>query len=62
MTDTGAPGGLNKNARLADAGYDPVVEVDELVKILGLSRHDREDRDCETRHRLGPGRDRDGRG
>ena len=32
-----------------DAGYDPVVEAEELEKILGLSRHDREDRDREAR-------------
>jgi hypothetical protein len=44
---------LDKSARLGDAGYDPVVEVDELEKILGLSRHDREDRDHEaTRRRV----------
>jgi ATP-dependent Lon protease len=41
--------GLDKNARLGDTGYDPVVEVDELEKILGLSRHDRDDCDRESR-------------
>jgi len=49
VADTDAAGGLDKSARLGDAGYDPVVEVDELEKILGLSRHDREDRDREAR-------------
>ena len=48
-TAADAAGGLDKSARLGDAGYDPVVEVDELEKILGLSRHDREDRDREAR-------------
>jgi ATP-dependent Lon protease len=48
MADTDVTGGLDKSARLGDAGYDPVVEADELEKILGLSRHDREDRDREA--------------
>ena len=47
VTDAG--GGLDTNARLSDTGYDPVVEVDELEKILGLSQHGREDRDRESR-------------
>lgn len=42
-------GGLVKNARDGDTGYDPVVEADDLEKILGLSRRDSEDRDRETR-------------
>lgn len=42
-------GGLNKSRRDGDAGYDPVVEADELEKILGLSRHDCEDRDREAK-------------
>jgi hypothetical protein len=62
MTNTGAAGGLDKNASSGDAGYDPVIEVEELEKILGLLRLDRGDRDCETWRRLGPGRDWDGRG
>ncbi|KAF8494964.1 ATP-dependent protease La [Russula emetica] len=49
VADTDAGGGLDKSARLSDAEYDPVVEADELEKILGLSRHDREDRDREAR-------------
>jgi ATP-dependent Lon protease len=49
VADVDAAGGLDKSARLGDAGYDPVVEVDELEKIVGLSRHDREDRDHEAR-------------
>jgi ATP-dependent Lon protease len=44
-----AGGELDKSARDGDAAYDPVVEADELEKILGLSRHDREDRDREAR-------------
>ena len=44
-----ANGALVKSVRDDDAGYDPVVEVDELEKILGLSRHDGEDRDREAR-------------
>jgi ATP-dependent Lon protease len=49
VADTDVGDGLDKSARLGDTGYDPVVEVDELEKILGLSRHDREDRDREAR-------------
>lgn len=49
LSDADAAAGLDKNARLGDSGYDPVVEVDELEKILGLSRYDREDRDREAR-------------
>jgi len=49
VADTDAPSELDKNARDGDAGYDSVVEADELEKILGLSRHDREDRDREAR-------------
>jgi ATP-dependent Lon protease len=40
---------LVKSVRDADSEYDPVVEADELEKILGLSRHDGEDRDREAR-------------
>jgi ATP-dependent Lon protease len=49
VADTDAAGGLDKSARLGGAGYDPVVEANELEKILELSRHDREDRDREAR-------------
>ncbi|KAI0263497.1 Lon protease C-terminal proteolytic domain-containing protein [Russula aff. rugulosa BPL654] len=42
-------GALDKNAGDGDAGHGPVVEADELEKILGLSRHDREDRDREAK-------------
>ena len=50
VANTNATGGLDKkSARFGDAGYDPVVEVDELENILGLSRHDREDRDREAK-------------
>jgi ATP-dependent Lon protease len=49
VADTDAVGRLDKSARGGDAGYDPVVEEDELEKILGPSRHDREDRDREAR-------------
>jgi ATP-dependent Lon protease len=49
VADTDATGGSGKSARLVDAGYDPVVEADELEKILGLSQHDREDRDREAK-------------
>ncbi|KAF8487020.1 ATP-dependent protease La [Russula ochroleuca] len=41
--------GLVKSATDGDAGYDPVVEAADLEKILGLSRHDYEDRDREAR-------------
>ncbi|KAH9990850.1 Lon protease C-terminal proteolytic domain-containing protein [Russula vinacea] len=41
--------GLVKSARDGDAGYDTVVEAHDLEKILGLSRHDNEDRDREAR-------------
>ena len=47
VADTAA--GLVKSARGGDAGYDPIVEEDELEKILGLPRHDSEDRDREAR-------------
>ena len=47
VADTAA--GLVKSARGSDAGYDPIVEEDELEKILGLPRHDSEDRDREAR-------------
>ncbi|KAI0297950.1 hypothetical protein BC826DRAFT_999741 [Russula brevipes] len=40
---------LVKSVRDGDAGYEPVIEADELEKILGLSRHDSEDRDREAR-------------
>jgi ATP-dependent Lon protease len=33
----------------AAAGYNPIVEMDELEKILGLSRYDGEDREREAR-------------
>jgi ATP-dependent Lon protease len=51
VADTDGARGLYKSAsaRGGDAGYDPVVEVDELEKILGLSRHDCEDRDREAK-------------
>jgi ATP-dependent Lon protease len=41
VADTDAAGRMDKSTRDGDAGYDPVVEEDELEKILGLSRHDR---------------------
>jgi ATP-dependent Lon protease len=49
VADTDAAGRLDKSTRDGDVGYDPVVEEDEHDKILGLSRHDREDRDREAR-------------
>ena len=42
-------GALIQNVDNGDSGYDPVVEADQLEKILGLSRHDSEDRDREAR-------------
>jgi len=42
-------GTLIQNVGNGDSGYDPVVEVDQLEKILGLLRHDGEDRDREAR-------------
>ena len=64
VADTNAASELDKSARLGDAGYDRVVETDELEKILGLSRHDCEDRGREAERgvSLGPGRDWHGRG
>ena len=38
----------SKNAD-GERGYNPVVEVDELEKIPGLSRYDGEGRECEPR-------------
>lgn len=49
MADSDPIGALDKNAGDGDAGHGPVVEADELEKILGLSRHDREDRDREAK-------------
>jgi ATP-dependent Lon protease len=40
---------LVKRVKDDDSRYDPVVEAEELEKILGLSRHDSEDRDREAR-------------
>jgi ATP-dependent Lon protease len=45
VVDTDAAGGSDKSTRSGDAEYDSVVKVDELEKILGLSRHDREGHD-----------------
>jgi len=39
---------LVKRSKDGDAGYDPVVEADDLEKILGLSRYDGEDREREA--------------
>ncbi|KAH9029165.1 Lon protease C-terminal proteolytic domain-containing protein [Lactarius pseudohatsudake] len=36
-------------AKEGGVGYNPIVEADELEKILGLSRYDGEDRDREAR-------------
>jgi ATP-dependent Lon protease len=44
-----ADGPLVKSVIDGDSGYYPVVEADELEKILGLPRHDGEDRDREAR-------------
>jgi ATP-dependent Lon protease len=40
---------LVKRSKHDGAGYNPVVEADELEKILGLSRYDGEDREREPR-------------
>lgn len=40
---------LIQSVRNGDSGYDPVVEADQLEKILGPSRNDGEDRDREAR-------------
>jgi len=45
-----ANGALIQTVRNGDSKYDLVVEVDQLEKILGLSRHDYWDRDLELRH------------
>jgi hypothetical protein len=37
VANTDSTGRLDRSTRLGDAGYDPVVKVDELEKILGLS-------------------------
>ena len=42
-------GALIQNVGNGDSGYDLVIEADQLEKILGLSRHDSEDRDGEAR-------------
>lgn len=49
VADSDPIGALDKNAGDGDTGHGPVVEADELEKILGLSRHDREDRDREAK-------------
>ncbi|KAH9044893.1 ATP-dependent protease La [Lactarius deliciosus] len=40
---------LVKRSKEGGVGYNPIVEADELEKILGLSRYDGEDRDREAR-------------
>ncbi|KAH9022777.1 ATP-dependent protease La [Lactarius pseudohatsudake] len=40
---------LVKRSKEGGVGYNPIAEADELEKILGLSRHDGEDRDREAR-------------
>ncbi|KAF8262462.1 Lon protease C-terminal proteolytic domain-containing protein [Lactarius quietus] len=40
---------VKHSSKDGDVGYNPVVEVDELEKILGLSRYDSEDREREAR-------------
>jgi len=49
VADTDAAGGLDKSARNGDAGYDPVIEAEDLEKILGLSLNDCENRDRKAR-------------
>ncbi|KAH9050401.1 hypothetical protein EDB83DRAFT_2522565 [Lactarius deliciosus] len=39
---------LAKRCKDGDVGYNPIVAVDELEKILGLSRYDGEDREREA--------------
>ena len=39
---------LVKRSKDGDAGYNYIVEADELEKILGLSRYDGEDREREA--------------
>jgi ATP-dependent Lon protease len=39
-----------QRVRNGDSGYDPIIDADQLEKILGLSQHDSEDRDREARH------------
>ncbi len=46
---TDAAGRLDKSARNGDAGYDPVIEAEDLEKILGLSLNDCENRDRKAR-------------
>ncbi|KAH9039661.1 Lon protease C-terminal proteolytic domain-containing protein [Lactarius pseudohatsudake] len=40
---------LVKRSKEGGVGYNPIVEADELEKILGLSRYDGEDREREAR-------------
>ncbi|KAH9027506.1 ATP-dependent protease La [Lactarius deliciosus] len=40
---------LVKRSKEGGVGYNPIVEADELEKILGLSRYDDEDREREAR-------------
>jgi len=47
-----ANGALIQNVRSGDSRYDPVVEADQLEKILGPSRHDSEDRDHGARRSM----------
>lgn len=48
-TASEASGALVKRSKGGDVGYNPIVEADELEKILGLSRYDGEDREREAR-------------
>jgi ATP-dependent Lon protease len=45
MADTDAACESNKGERVGDAGYDPIVEAEELEKLLGPLQHDCEDSD-----------------
>ena len=43
---------LVRRSNDGNADYNPVVEADEPEKILGLSRYDGKDRECEPRRRV----------
>jgi hypothetical protein len=52
VAKTDAAGGFDESPRLGDAGCDPVVDADELEKILGSPQHDCEDCHREARCRV----------
>ena len=47
VSDAETSKALVKCSKIGNAGYNPIVKADELEKILGLSRYDGEDCECD---------------